>query len=168
MNGIDMKQAAEALSHFTGIKRRMQVVGQRKDVTLIDDFAHNPDKISATLSALKSFEGRLLIMFQPHGFAPMRLMGAEMIDAFKQFLSDDDILIMPEVYYAGGTVDRSVTARDVIDLAVEKGLQAHWFATRAEAAPFILKQAKQGDRIVIMGARDDSLTLFAQDILAAL
>lgn len=162
---IDLVDAISALEKFEGITRRMDVVGTKNNITVIDDFGHNPDKISATLKTLKSFEGRLIVMFQPHGFGPLRLMGKEMAEVFATYLSNDDVLFMPEAYYAGGTVDRSVTAQDVIAMVKERGANAQWFATRDEIATAILDQVRSGDRVIIMGARDDTLTDFAKNIL---
>ena len=160
--GIDLNYAINGLERFTGIKRRLQVVGTQGGVTVIDDFGHNPDKIAATLETLKQFDGRLLVMFQAHGFAPLRLMGDEIVQSFARHLAPEDELIMPEVYYAGGTVDRSVTAKDIIAKAEEAGIKAKWFAERPQCAQYLKAAAKEGDRIVIMGARDDSLTDFAK------
>lgn len=163
--GCSLEHAASAISDFTGIHRRMEFIGTASNITVIDDFGHNPDKISASLQTLKVFDGRLIVMFQPHGFGPLRMMGNEMVEAFSTHLDPNDILIMPEVYYAGGTVDRSVTAKHIIDHAVSKGINAHWFNTRSEILPFLKETAEQGDRIVIMGARDDTLHIFAHDVL---
>ena len=80
--GVPLDQAVAALETFAGIRRRMEVVGTANGVTVIDDFAHNPDKIAATLKTLHAFDGRLLILFQPHGFGPLRLMQSEFIDGF--------------------------------------------------------------------------------------
>jgi len=162
---IDIVQGIKGIEAFKGIHRRMELIGSKGGVTVYDDFGHNPDKISASLETLKSFDGRLIVMFQPHGFGPLRLMGNEMIDVFAHYLDDNDVLIMPEVYYAGGTVDRSVTAQHIIERAKERGVNAHWFATRDEINPFLGEQAKPEDRIVIMGARDDTLHVFANEIL---
>lgn len=160
--GIDLVEASAALVGFKGIKRRMDVVGHKNDITVIDDFAHNPDKIEATLKTLKKFPGRLIVMFQPHGFGPLKLMGREIAETFSKHLNRDDLLFMPEPYYAGGTVDRSITSHNIASLI---GSKAKSFATRAEILPEILKQARAGDRIIIMGARDDTLSVFAQEIL---
>ena len=89
------------------------MVGRPNGVTVIDDFAHNPDKIAATLKTLRAFPGRLLVMFQPHGFGPLRLMRRELVDSFVGGLADDDMLVMPEPVYFGGTVERSVTSGDI-------------------------------------------------------
>ena len=162
---IDMIQSINALESFKGVHRRMELVGTKNGITVLDDFAHNPDKISASLQCLKSFDGRLIVMFQPHGFGPLRMMGQEMIQAFADYLDKGDTLVMPEVYYAGGTVDRSVTARHIIDDLNKAGVNAHWFEKRSDTSDFIIANAKHGDRVVIMGARDDTLHSFAQDIL---
>ncbi len=164
---LDLKKTIQSLELFTGIKRRLETLGiSQNNVTVIDDFGHNPDKIAVSLATLKEFDGRLIIMFQPHGFAPLRLMGREMADVFAHFLDEDDILCIPEVYYAGGTVDRSVTSKDFVEMMQAKGKkQSHWFQTRKEIAPFIKEHMKSEDRVVVMGARDDTLTLFAKEFL---
>ena len=165
--GIDLAQSIPALEQFTGIKRRLETLGCSDiGVTVIDDFGHNPDKISASLATLKEFYGRLIVMFQPHGFAPLRMMGKKMAVAFGQYLDDEDILCIPEVYYAGGTVDRSVTSKDFVEMIKSEGVEhVHWFGTREEIEPFIKNVLKSGDRVIIMGARDDTLTLFAKTFL---
>ncbi len=162
---LDIEKAIHAIKSFKGIKRRMEYIGTSRGITVFDDFAHNPDKIAASLASLKDFDGRLIIMFQPHGFAPLRLMGREIVEVFAKYLEKDDCLLMPEVYYAGGTVDRSVTAKNIISDLNDKNINAYWFKNRDEIPDFIKNIAKKGDRIVIMGARDDSLHDFAHDIL---
>ena len=76
-------------------------------MTVIDDFAHNPDKIAATLATLHAQPGRLLIMFQPHGFGPLAKMGDELADSFAEGMRTDDRLYLPDPVYQGGTVDRT-------------------------------------------------------------
>ena len=71
---MDLAEATQALSDFRGVRRRLEVTGTAAGVTVIDDFAHNPDKIAATLKTLHAFDGRLLILFQPHGFGPLKHM----------------------------------------------------------------------------------------------
>ena len=165
---VPMKDAISALENFKGIRRRLEVVGTKSGITVIDDFAHNPDKITATLKTLKASPGRLFLMVQPHGFGPLKLMGREMADVFAQHLDKDDILLMPEAFYAGGTADRSVTAQHVVEMVKSAGVQAQWFENRAAIKSIILSGAKQGDRIVVMGARDDTLSDFARKILSEL
>jgi UDP-N-acetylmuramate--alanine ligase len=166
--GVSLADAAEALHGFAGIRRRLEVVGAANGVTVIDDFAHNPDKIAATLATLHAFPGRLLIMFQPHGYGPLRLMKDAFIDGFARHLSEDDALIMPDPAYFGGTVDRAVTSRDIVDGVRARGRAAYAFADRAACGDKVAELARPGDRIVVMGARDDSLSQFAGDLLARL
>ena len=163
--GIDKFDAAAALESFLGTHRRLEVIGSKNNVTVIDDFAHNPDKVAASMSALTDYPGRLLLMFQPHGFSPMRLMGKQIIEAFASYMKDEDILVIPEIYYAGGTVTRDISSRDLTDYAVSLGKQARFFETRAECGEFLKQNARPGDRVVIMGARDNTLPAFCRDIL---
>ena len=166
--GIALKDAAQALETFSGIRRRLETAGTAAGVTVIDDFAHNPDKITASLATLHDFEGRLLVMFQPHGFGPLKLMKNDFIACFVENLRADDVLIMPEPIYFGGTVDRSVTTADIINGVRTGGREAYGFADRAACGVKLLELARSGDRIVVMGARDDTLSQFAAELISAL
>ena len=166
--GLPLNEAALALQGFTGAKRRLEIVGKAGGVTVIDDFAHNPDKIAATLATMHAFPGRLLIMFQPHGFGPLRLMKDEFIACFAANMSDDDVLIMPDPVYYGGTADRSVTSEHIAAGVRARGLQALAFAERAACGDKLIDLAEAGDRIVVMGARDDTLSTFAADLMERL
>lgn len=162
---VPLGEAAEALELFQGIRRRLEVVGAKAGVTVIDDFAHNPDKIAATLATLHHFPGRLLLMFQPHGFGPLRLLRDEFIACFVENLAPGDILTMPEPVYFGGTVDRSVSSRDIVAGIQAGGRAALDFPDRTACGNHLLSLSRPGDRIVVMGARDDTLSTFAEDIL---
>ena len=165
--GLELEAARESLSRFEGIKRRMDLVGRAGGITVIDDFAHNPDKIAASLTALKeSAEGRLIVFFQPHGYGPLKLLGKELADVFSDKLSEEDCLVTVEPYYAGGTVDRSVQMKDVAQQVA--GPDVFLAADRTQAKDKILDTARRGDVIAIMGARDDTLSVFAKEILGAL
>lgn len=166
--GVGMDQAVAALETFSGIRRRLEVVGTQSGVTVIDDFAHNPDKIAATLKTLHAFDGRLLILFQPHGFGPLKLMKQEFIEGFAGLMRPDDVLLMPEPVYYGGTTDRSVGSEDIAAGVRAAGRQALALATRADCGDRIVDMARPGDRVVVMGARDDSLSTFAAELLARL
>ena len=161
---VPLADAVEALASFTGLKRRMETVGQAGDITVIDDFGHNPDKIAATLSALHAFPGRLLIYFQPHGYGPLKQMGRELADSFIANMRPDDHLIISDPAYFGGTVDRSVGADALVDMI---GAQAEHIPDRAECGTRLVALVRPGDRIIVMGARDDTLSVFAAGLLAA-
>jgi len=166
--GVNLGEAAEALASFTGLRRRFEVVGTRNGIAVIDDFGHNPDKITATLSTLHAFPGRLLVLFQPHGYGPLRTMRQELVDCFAEQLGQEDILIMPDPVYHGGTTSRDVGSADIVEGVRAAGRQAEHVAERAAAGERLGELARPGDRIVIMGARDDSLSTFAADVLASL
>jgi UDP-N-acetylmuramate--alanine ligase len=166
--GIPVAQAAGALGSFTGIRRRMEVTGAAAGVTVIDDFAHNPDKIAATLSTLHEFQGRLLVMFQPHGYGPLKLMKDAFIDGFAGGLGPDDVLLITEPVYFGGTVDRAVSAVDIAAGVTAKGRTAEALPDRPSAGDRLIDLAQPGDRIVVMGARDDTLTQFAAELVERL
>jgi UDP-N-acetylmuramate--alanine ligase len=166
--GIALEDAAQAISGFAGLRRRLEVVGSANGITVIDDFGHNPDKIAATLKTLHAFPGRLLIMFQPHGYGPLRQMGDELAQSFIARMTADDILIIPDPVYFGGTVDRSRGSDALIAAINAGGRNGHYIPQRSDCADQLIALAKPGDRIVIMGARDDTLAIFAQNILSRL
>ena len=166
--GVALAAAAAYLGEFTGIRRRLEVVGAANEITVLDDFAHNPDKISATLETLHAFPGRLLLMFQPHGYGPIRLMRNALVSCFANGLRDDDVLVMPQPVYFGGTVDRSVGSDDIVCEIRRCGRKAFAFPDRGACGDMLVELARRGDRIVIMGARDDSLSQFAQELLRRL
>jgi UDP-N-acetylmuramate--alanine ligase len=166
--GVPIGEAAEALAGFQGLRRRFEVVGTRAGVTVIDDFGHNPDKIAATLATLHAFPGRLLLFFQPHGYGPLRTMGRELTQTFVEEMAADDVLVMPDPVYYGGTVERTVGSGDIVAAIAAAGRHAEHVPERTQAGRRLAALARPGDRIVIMGARDDTLTRFAADVLAAL
>lgn len=166
--GVPLKEAAQALASFSGVRRRLEVVGAAGGVTVIDDFAHNPDKIGATLATLTATPGRLLVFFQPHGYGPLRLMRAGFVAAFRDGLRAEDLLILPDPVYQGGTTDKSVGSSDLVGDLKAAGVQAQHLATRDLAQAALLEAAGSGDRIVVMGARDDTLTEFARGLLGKL
>ena len=166
--GVALAAAAAHLGEFSGIRRRLEVVGTANEITVVDDFAHNPDKISATLETMHAFPGRLLLMFQPHGYGPIRLMRDALVDCFANGLQDEDVLVMPEPVYFGGTVDRSVGSDDIACEIQRRGRKAFAFPDRGACGDVLVGLARRGDRVVVMGARDDSLSQFAHELLRRL
>ena len=163
--GIPVAEGAAALARFEGLKRRLETVGTAGGITVIDDFAHNPDKIDATLATLRAQPGRLLLMFQPHGFGPLAKMGDELAASLAGGMADDDRLYLPDPVYQGGTVERT-RGSDWLATEIGKlGRTAIHLPDRGAIGDAILADAKDGDRIVIMGARDDTLSEFAQELV---
>ncbi len=166
--GVALPDAAAALGRFEGLKRRLEIVGIANGVTIIDDFAHNPDKIAASLATLAAHSGRLLVMFQPHGFGPLAKMGDELAATFAAGLRDGDKLYLPDPVYQGGTVDKTRGADWLVDQVRILGGTARHIPDRAAVAHAMVAEAAIGDRIVIMGARDDTLSEYAEDMLERL
>ncbi|WP_294193222.1 Mur ligase family protein [uncultured Sphingomonas sp.] len=166
--GVPLDDAVAALARFTGLRRRFDLVGEAAGVSVIDDFGHNPDKIAATLATLHAFPGRLLVLFQPHGFGPLKVMRAELAAMFARALAADDLLVIPDPVYHGGTTDRAVTSADIVRDVEVSGRKALHIPDRAAAAAHLVAEARVGDRIVVMGARDDTLSLLAADMVEAL
>lgn len=166
--GVPVATSVTAIAKFTGLARRFDVVGTANDISVIDDFGHNPDKIAATLKTMKTFPGRIIAFFQPHGFGPIHKMGAELAEVFADILDGDDRVILCDPVYFGGTVDRSIGSESITDAVTAAGGSAQHIAGRPDCGEHIVKIAQPGDRIVIMGARDDTLSIFASDILAKL
>lgn len=167
--GLDLERAVAALGEYKGLARRFEIVGTERDITVIDDFGHNPDKISATLDTLKAFPGRVIAFFQPHGFGPLRVMGKELAEIFAAKLDRQDRLFLCDPVYFGGTVDKSIGSDSVVaDVNRFGTVQALHIADRAGCGRQIIAMARPGDRIVIMGARDDTLSAFAAEIVGKL
>lgn len=163
--GLDADAVYDAIQGFTGLRRRFELVGEANGVAVIDDFGHNPDKIGATLDTLHAFPGRILALFQPHGYGPLKVMRSELVAMFADKLAPGDQLVLPDPVYQGGTVAREVTSADIIADIAATGRDARHIPDRAAAAAHLAAVAQPGDRIVIMGARDDTLSLLAQSVL---
>lgn len=166
--GVSLEDAAGALERFEGLKRRLETVGSAAGITVIDDFAHNPDKIDATLATLRQGDGRLLIMFQPHGYGPLTKMGEELAASFANGMAPGDKLYLPDPVYQGGTVERARGSDWLADEVRAKGGSAVHIPERAAIGEAILAEVREGDRIIVMGARDDSLSEFAADLVERL
>jgi UDP-N-acetylmuramate--alanine ligase len=166
--GVRVEDAVTALGRFEGLRRRLETVGEAGGITVIDDFAHNPDKIDATLATLRAHRGRLLIMFQPHGYGPLAKMGEELAESFVDGMASDDRLYLPDPVYQGGTTERVRGSDWLAEQVSARGRTARHIPDRAEIGEALLTDARPGDRIVIMGARDDTLIDFARGLVERL
>ena len=165
---LPLDEAVAALGSFAGLKRRLEIVGEAGGVTVIDDFAHNPDKIAATLETLAARPGRLLIMFQPHGYGPLAKMGEELAATFAAGMGEKDRLYLPDPVYQGGTVDRSRGSDWLAQAIRAAGGHAEHIPERAAIGDALVAAAEPGDTIAILGARDDTLSEFAATLVSRL
>ena len=165
---IPLEVSAEALRDFRGIKRRLDVIGETRGIKVIDDFAHNPVKIRTSIESVRPISRRILAIYQPHGYRPTRFLREELVQTFSESLCADDALYMPEIFYAGGTAKKDISSKEIIDSISANGIRAHFVPARWEIAGHILSEAVPGDVVLVMGARDDTLTDFCLDILNSL
>jgi UDP-N-acetylmuramate--alanine ligase len=160
------------LAAFQGVARRFQVLGVGRGVTVVDDFGHNPAKVAASLRAahlrVQGSGGRVLAVFQPHGFGPLKFLRTDFVEAFGAELAPADRLWFLDVFYAGGSAARDISSAEVIDEIAARGVAAEFASTRKWLVERLAVEAKEGDLILVMGARDASLTELGKAILKAL
>ena len=159
--GVDVGEAAKYIANFRGIARRMQVIYRGINFSIIDDYAHNPSKVSAAIATGQRLAGQVIAWFQPHGFSPLKLWGDELVGAVAALLRDEDIFVLSPVYYAGGTAPKDVCARDYIDRLRQKGTNAYFLEQRKALPEFIRDRAQPPTVVLLMGARDPMLGYFA-------
>lgn len=162
--GISMDEISNTLKNFKGMHRRFEIIRQDNDFTVIDDFGHNPVKIEATLKTVTSVGKRLIAFFQPHGFGPTKFMRDDYISIFSKYLNKNDFLYMPEIFYRGGTASKDISSADLIKKISKNIPNSYFIPSRDEIKASISKNLKKGDTILIMGARDNTLTTFCQEI----
>ncbi len=166
--GIALEAIPSILSGFWGVARRFQRIGRARGCEVIDDFAHNPEKIRASLATARLSAPRILAVFQPHGFGPTRFLRAELIEAFAEGLGPEDRLYLPEIFYAGGTAARDISSEEIADAVRARNVPAVFARNREDLIPRIVEDASSGSCILVMGARDPSLTGFCREILRRL
>lgn len=168
--GVPLATATRALATFPGVGRRHELVGQSRGVVVYDDFAHNPAKVEAAIAAahLVAGDGRVLAIFQPHGYGPLRFLIDDFADAFAKALRPGDQFWLSPVYDAGGTADRTISSADLARKLSERGVEVEAPATRESIPALVAAKARSGDVVYSMGARDPELPSFAQALLVAL
>jgi UDP-N-acetylmuramate--L-alanine ligase len=170
--GVPLEAMVAPLAAFQGVARRFQVLGARRGITVVDDFGHNPAKVAASIRAAHlrtaASGGRVLAVFQPHGFGPLKFLRAEFVEAFTAELAARDRLWFLDVFYAGGTASRDITSAEVVAEIAARGVAAEPVPSRERLVGRLAAEAKAGDLILVMGARDPSLTDLAKAILEAL
>ena len=165
---VGLAEMAAPLAGFRGIGRRFQTVGRVHGIEVIDDFAHNADKIAAAIRTAKLRATRVLAIYQPHGYGPTRFLRRDFVATFARELGAEDRLWMLEVFYAGGTATRDFSAADIVAEIGALGTKAEFAPSREALAARIAQEARPGDLVLVMGARDPSLSELARTILAAL
>ncbi|MBL7767246.1 MAG: UDP-N-acetylmuramate--alanine ligase [Chitinophagaceae bacterium] len=162
--GVNVMQCAEALKTYGGIYRRHQLLGVKRGITLIDDYAHNPAKIAASIKACQPVGERLIAWFQPHGYGPTRFIRKELVDEISASLRPQDEIWMSEIYYAGGTAVKDISAGDLISDLQAKGVKAYFIEDRIALFQKLIPALHAGDVLLLMGARDPGLEKLAKTV----
>lgn len=161
-------QLARGAAAFKGVDRRFTIHQTRSGITVVDDFAHNPEKIRAAVNAARNLSKRLIAVYQPHGFAPTRFLKHEYAEMFKSTLLCDDKLCLLPIYYAGGSTVMDIKSQDLITLMGDVPFEASAVESRKEALEKIAQWSDKADCVILMGARDPSLSSFARKIVSSL
>jgi len=162
--GIPYAVSSSALKNYKGIYRRHQVYGTKGGITLIDDFAHNPVKCAKSIEACQPISDKLIAWFQPHGYGPTKFLRHDFIDELSKVIRPQDELWMSEIYYAGGTAVKDISAGDLIEDLKSKGINAFFVPNREKLFDAIAPHFTSSTTLLLMGARDPSLGDFAKKV----
>jgi len=165
--GADREQIGEALAAFKGIERRLQLTGYCNGAAVIDDYAHNPEKLRAawqTLSAV--FPGGLCALWRPHGYGPLQKMMDDLVEMFSSVCNPEDILLLLPVYDAGGTALRVVSSEDLASKLVSKGVKVELVSDLKVAERRMRDLSVARGALVCFGARDPGLPRLAANLAA--
>jgi UDP-N-acetylmuramate--alanine ligase len=162
--GIPGKEIAAVLSEFTGIERRFDIHLNSGKFLVVDDYAHNPHKIESLMAAMKKISKNICYIFQPHGYGPTRLMKNGYIETFAKGLRASDHLVLLPIYYAGGTAAKDISSEDLLRGIRAAGKSAELIEQRFR----LFEKSLICDTYVVLGARDDTLSDFAEEIAGKL
>ncbi len=166
--GISLEICAKSLANYEGIYRRHQILGQKNGVWVIDDYAHNPAKCAASIKACQPLAKKVIAWFQPHGYKPTRFLKDDFIQEIADALRPEDEIWMSEIFYAGGTAVKDISANDLVIGIKEKGKNAHFVEDRNKLLEALRPELKQGTVLLLMGARDPSLEEFCKELFEKL
>jgi len=160
--GVDVETCSKALSKYEGIYRRFQVYGNKHGVWFVDDYAHNPVKCAAAIKACHPVAPKVIAWFQPHGFKPTKFLRADFVKEIGDALRPEDEIWFSEIYYAGGTAIKDISANDLIEDLRANGKSAFYVADRSEFLNEARSHFSSNCVLLLMGARDPSLEEFAK------
>ncbi len=161
--GVDLATCAAALKEYQGIYRRHQILGQKNGVWMIDDYAHNPVKCAAAIAACQPIAPKVVAWFQPHGYKPTKFLRADFVKELAAVLRPEDEIWMSEIFYAGGTAVKDISANDLINDLKALGKQAYFVEDRNAFIDTVRPHLANNTVLLLMGARDPSLEQFAKE-----
>lgn len=162
--GVSLETCAAALAHYEGIYRRHQVIGEKKGVMLIDDYAHNPIKCAVSIQACQELAPKVIAWFQPHGYGPTKFLRKDFVQEIAKVLRPQDEIWMSEIFYAGGTAVKDISAGDLIADLQALGKPAFFAPDRNQLVEALRPHLQSPCVLLLMGARDPSLEKFAMEV----
>jgi UDP-N-acetylmuramate--alanine ligase len=151
--GVDPEAAAAALRGFTGVQRRFERRGSARGAEFVDDYAHHPTEIAATLAAARGDGARRLVaVFQPHRYSRTRAMWRSLGES----LSPADVVVLTDVYAAGEVPEPGITGKLLVDALQEASptTRTIYLPHRSELATFLAREVREGDLVLTLGAGD--------------
>ncbi len=157
---ISLEDIKRGLEGYGGVHRRFEIKGTVKGLTVIDDYAHHPGEIEATIEAAKKLKyKRLCVVFQPHTYSRTKAL----LEDFARVLSKADLVVLADIYAAREKDTLGVSSRDIETLINKKSQKAYYFPTFDEIESFVLSKLDKGDICITMGAGD--IYKLGEDIL---
>ncbi len=160
--GVDLQICSAALQHYEGIYRRHQLIGNKNGIWLIDDYAHNPAKCAASIKACQPVAKKLIAWFQPHGYTPTKFLRSDFVKEIAAALRPQDEIWMSEIFYAGGTTVKDISANDLINDLKALNKNAFFVEDRNDFSKAVQFHLTDDCVVLLMGARDPSLDKFAK------
>ena len=162
--GVPLQTCAAALKNYEGIYRRHQVLGNKNGVWVIDDYAHNPAKCAASIAACQYVAPKVIAWFQPHGYGPTRFLREDFVKEIAAVLRPADEIWMSEIFYAGGTAVKDISANDLITDIKSLGKNAFFAADRNAFLTTVRPHLSNDCVLLLMGARDPGLEAFSKKL----
>lgn len=166
--GVSLEICSKALAFYEGIYRRHQLLGINNGVYVIDDYAHNPVKCASSIKACQAIAPKVIAWFQPHGYGPTRFLKNDFITEISAALRPDDEIWMSEIFYAGGTAEKNISANDLIKGIQKNGKKAFFVEDRNNFLKEVNSSLISPCVLLLMGARDPGLEDFSKNIWSAL
>ena len=146
---IPFDQICLGLESFSGVNRRFQYKGTKNGVTIIDDYAHHPTEIRATLNAANNYpHKRLVLVFQPHTYSRTKAF----LDDFADVLSLADVVVLADIYAAREKNTIGISSLDILDKLKNLDTECYYFPSFGEIEEFLSKKCMNGDLLITMGA----------------
>ena len=162
--GVSLQTAAEALAKYEGIYRRHQIIGEKDGVVVVDDYAHNPAKCAASIAACQPVAPKVIAWFQPHGYKPTRFLRNDFVKEIAGALRPQDEIWMSEIFYAGGSAVKDISAGELIEDIKKLGKNAFFVENRNNFVEAVRSHFTGNDVLLLMGARDPGLEMFAKEV----